>query len=174
MHLRFGDMTKATVLSGILAGMGWLVWSAATHPLPVAGIETKIGKVSLSSPPLQEAPGLPHIDWTEDRAMLERPIFEKTRRPQLSKPVLAPRKTIARAEEIAPPKGLRLLGTMRDQSGDALALVASQKWPNGEWYRLGAEIEGWRLGTIEPGGVMLEARSRVIPLRLYPNTSPSR
>lgn len=92
-----------------------------------------------------------------DPAMLERPLFSRSRRPvepqtePVSKPDSKPEQPVADAEPklLAEPPRIALKGTMHDgEMRTALIEVAGQA---PRWFGANAVIEGWRISEI--GGV---------------------
>ena len=91
----------------------------------------------------------------EYRATLERPLFVKERRPPRASEPTPVEKPAETADEPANPVNLRLTGILDAASGGRRALIVSPDEPFGKWLIEGAEIDGWRLVSIERRSVQI-------------------
>jgi hypothetical protein len=168
-------------LAAILAVLvGFLVWDWYSESAPS---ESKPARATaVPRPALEDAPPvkpLASLDLDRLHDTVERPLFEKRRRPVELPPVkVAPRPEPAAPVMQAPAadeKALTLLGVVMGD-GRAVALLKRNKGGGSVRAELGDVIEGWTITQIEAQRVVLTQGSRQIALHLFrkPTDGPPR
>lgn len=108
---------------------------------------------------------------------LKRPLFSEDRRPFQP---LAPKQSgrnsrpagPAAIRPVLPRPDMRLLGVHLASSGK-FALLSTPGLPRGEWFRLGAELEGWKLNRIDVDHVVFIRAPDSFSLKLHVDKSPA-
>lgn len=115
-----------------------------------------------ASTPVSAAPATDAPPPESFRAVVERPLFRPDRRPV---PVaVVPQETppVLRVE----PPAIDFIGTLR-RDGRILALVAGIS-PKLQELEPGAEVDGWRVVSVEPRRMVLERNGDLLEYRLRP------
>lgn len=109
------------------------------------------------------------------RQTLAQPVFYKSREPYVAPPPRpAPPPTPAVVAKPPPSvmidPGLTVAGIIISE-GVRKAYVLGKSDPRGSWLSEGETLSGWKVQTIDAGGVKLEQRDHTIELQLYPAAS---
>jgi hypothetical protein len=101
------------------------------------------------------------------RAILEHPVFFKSRAPFVHAPKPPPQVSMVTPAPAVVDPGLVLGGVMIKRDVRK-ALVFSKAGVGGAWTNEGDEFMGWQIRSINETGARLEQRGRSIDLQLYP------
>jgi hypothetical protein len=105
------------------------------------------------------------------RQTLAQPVFFKTREPYVAAPRAAPPPTPAVVAKPPPPvivdPGLAVTGIIISP-GVRKAYLHGKTDAHGSWVSEGESLTGWKVQTIDSGGVKLQQQDRTIELQLYP------
>ena len=126
-----------------------------TSPITVSAPVTTVASIQ----DLALLPGAPR-PIAEFRETLARPLFVQSRRPPEARPP-APETTAPPTEKPLEPPALRLTGIVDISSSGRRALIVSPGEPSGRWLPEGAEIDGWRLVSIERLAVQISHGGRL-------------
>ena len=158
--------------AGLMAGAGWVVSQAlAQEPVPIM-ILSASGVPSTQQAQAQAtrlAPS-PRSD-VYFNLITERPLFEPTRRPFLpvvAEPVVEEDVEPAPVPIVpvqVPPPDAALLGVMTGGARNAALVSLQGDDPN--WLSEGDDLQGWNLGEITPGFIILEREGRRHRVELY-------
>ncbi len=135
-----------------------------------------------ASPPLQEntTAGQAIRDGAEQDGakqlladdMIQRPLFEATRRPPSATVAASPSTPKATAPVVdvnpppPPPSGLRFVGVLRLGNATTRALLRHESADRGVWLAIGSRIAGWRISAIDVDYVVLENGGSVERIKL--------
>jgi hypothetical protein len=169
-------LVLAVVLGGVLVWDQWSDWSADPEPVrgasapPSAAAGT--GEESRPRPAAgagQAAHPLASLALDDLRDTVRRPLFERTRRP-VEPPLRATPAPVVPApigRPAADPNALSLLGVLKSDSGDAIALLRRNQ--SGQSMRLqeGETVDGWTIDVIEADAVILRQGDTRIALPLF-------
>jgi hypothetical protein len=122
-------------------------------PLAGAGEQTGAGLVT----PLDSKP------VGEFREIVQRPIFNSTRRP-VERPKTA--KAQAPVEAAGSPHDLRLVGIVKTGNAPARALIREGDQSTGKWISEGETFGGWKLRSVKDRSVIVEGDGRTHELML--------
>jgi hypothetical protein len=165
----------AVVLGAALLWDRWAGWSIESAPGsggasgPPIAADREAGSRAGGKPGADAADGgaahpLADLALGELRDTLRRPLFERTRRPVEPPPRAAP---AAIPGPGADPQALTLLGVLKSDGGDAIALL--RRNPSGQNVRLqeGETVDGWTVERIEADTVVLKQGDTSIALQLF-------
>ena len=100
---------------------------------------------------------------------LDRPLFNRTRKPDAREPESS--ETITSAPEDGP-NALKLVGMMQWGS-NRRALIRVSGEPYARWFDVGGDVDGWKLKAIERDFVVVEQDVRRREIRLAVKPEPS-
>jgi hypothetical protein len=168
--------------------------SARIAPLAAAGLAALAAAnvwlltVVLANPSVDEPAGVAAPAWSPKpsstggtatakplgayRETLAQPVFFKTREPYVAPARPAPPPPTPAVVAKPPPPvivdpGLAVTGIIISP-GVRKAYLHGKTDPRGNWVSEGETLTGWKVQTIEPGGVKLQQQDRTIELQLYP------
>jgi hypothetical protein len=161
----------------LLAATTVAVALAAVH---LARMPVEIGPRSIEAPVLQLAhpapagpAGQPGIGGTD---MLARPLFSPSRRPYVAPvavPAFVPEPPPLQEETRQEPGGtISVIGIFLD-GADRQALLVSPSFPEGKWFSIDADLDGWKLARIEADSVQLAGPQGSLSLPLYVDNNNS-
>jgi hypothetical protein len=157
-------------------------WTTVTLVVLCAGLGAAVvlemsGGLSLAPEVTAAAPVSPEIDWTPDSVDFEPPspgsLDEITARPLFSpsrKPFVVPSDDEPAPAADQPLPAVQLIGVLLTEEQRAALMQAEGAIEPG-WVREGAEIQGWRVETIEQNRVHLRADDRLETVELRPDTA---
>jgi hypothetical protein len=101
-----------------------------------------------------------------DADALMRPIFRKSRRPEMVE-----NNASTKLERVEPPPSVAgfVLSAIVKVGKTARAFVVSSSQPEGKWLLVGEEIEGWKISEVRDSEVVLSNGDRYARLGLYPD-----
>lgn len=103
---------------------------------------------------------------SSDVQTLARPIFSKSRRPLAERPNARLSKAPPSPPPAAPTVGLQAIVGSRS---NGRAFLISRPFPEGKWYRVGEQIEGWTIADMQSSELTLTNNAHTVRLRLYPD-----
>ena len=170
--MRTRDVILLSVLNASLA-FGLLMHAVIglrREPLPIEA--RQVAQWNPADIFLSAQPGLAPPSATLDEA-LNRPLFQKNRRPFVPQPVPAepvpapqPIVEVASPPTTADASQLLLKGLLLTPN-QGRALIATTDAPEGVWVEAGAIISGWTVKSLSPHGVLLAAGGTEALLKLY-------
>jgi hypothetical protein len=161
------------VLGGLLAWDRWGDWSSGTAPVPGTGAPAAIPVEQAGPRPMAGADRFAHplasLALDDLRDTVRRPLFEKTRRPVEPPPRVAPAPAAPAPipRPTADPNALSLLGVVKSDEGEAMALLRRNQ--SGQNVRLqeGETVDGWTIDRIDADAVVLRQGDTRIALQLF-------
>jgi hypothetical protein len=166
----------AAVLVGVLAWEWWPEWGTVRAPLPVRAPSVaqpekeSTGAVDLGARNPEADQGahpLASLALDQLRDTIERPLFEKSRRPVAPAPVTVVPTPPITAPPPADLNALSLQGIVLDQGGSAIALLRRSQTGQSLRVQEGDMVDGWTVVQIEAERVHLVQGSTRITLHLF-------
>ena len=178
-------MTKISPITWVALAIGviaipWL-WLSGDTPPPEGG---PVRREAPAAPPSAAsettpsgAPAASRPPFASYTAIVERPLFSPLRRPPSTpptepEPAVAPEVPLDTIEE-EPPIGeplpepsLRLVGTLVDAQGRALAIVEQAGANARTTLALGDSLDGWRLESVGNGSIEMRSGDRLVRIGL--------
>lgn len=163
---------SSPIMAAALAALTVLTLSTGLYAASAffsAGYAPQLVKSEWRPPSLAAFEPLAPKPPAADKQTLERPLFEKSRRPP-------PAKVSSAADEKAPEpvaagaSGLSLAGIVRC-GARSRAFVSGNNGADGEWYEVGQKISGWTIAKIRRIDLTLTSGDRAAELKLYPDPS---
>ena len=135
------------------------------------------GGLSLAPEVTAAAPAAPQLDWTPGAVDFEPPspdgLDETTARPLFSpsrKPFVMAMEDEPAPVADQPLPAVQLIGVLLT-GGQRAALIQAEGAAEPGWVREGADVDGWRVETIEQNRVHLRADDRLETVELRPDTA---
>nr|WP_295468928.1 hypothetical protein [Mesorhizobium sp.] len=106
-----------------------------------------------------------------------RPLFDRSRRPwQPPAPADLPAEPVAVVVEqpevqALPAPAIRLIGVSSSGASDMKALLQLDAFPEPVWVLVGDELQGWKVGNIDPQSITIERGGQSMSFDLYPEVS---
>jgi hypothetical protein len=170
MSMRIAPLAAAG-LAALVAANAWLLTVVFADPKAdePAGVAAPAWNPKLPGAGGGTATAKPLAAYRET---LAQPVFFKTREPYVAAPrPVAPPPTPAVVAKPPPPvivdPGLAVTGIIISR-GVRKAYLHGKTDAKGNWVSEGETLTGWKVQTIEPGGVKLQQHDRTIELELYP------
>ncbi|MEQ1717733.1 MAG: hypothetical protein ABL907_17440, partial [Hyphomicrobium sp.] len=154
-----------------LAALNWQILSTPVDLTPIA--PPPAGPGATTSTVIGDAAPVSRAVIGGDSEILARPLFRPDRRPFVPKPVAevvppppeqapaavpTPPQSEPAAVPVPPlPPGLKLVGIVGGVQGARRALLRSAEMPEGKWYPLGSDLNGWKITRIDADEALLAA-----------------
>lgn len=137
-----------------------VAWQWWRGPLRVEMSAVEPDPASIAGPRLAELPQLEEMPALETFAgVVERPLFDQTRRPPPPEPVEEQVAAAEPARVLEPPPALRLAGVVI-VGGDRVAVVQGPGAQPVRRLQAGVEVEGWTVDDIQPRAIRLRQGER--------------
>ena len=157
-------------LVGAAAMTGWLAMGQRTPEIPIIGADARATPQGADTRQIQLVPNA--RDDAYYTAIVERPLFEETRRPvqDTAAPVQDEAAPEPEADPPAPPAerpvpDVRLLGVL--SGGARTASLLSVAGDDPQWRSVGDDIDGWNLSEIAASHVLFTDQERAYRVELY-------
>jgi hypothetical protein len=138
----------------MVGGLGLLNWWLLALELDISAIRPAAALadgVPAAAPPADDTP------LADFKAIVERPVFNASRRPS------APAET---GSVVRPPSDLQLIGVAIDGERKR-ALLKTQQQPRARWIEEGGSIEGWVVSSVRADGAIVASGQQTHELRLH-------
>ena len=160
MRKRLESTPVIALLLGIVAVFGALNWHMLNSTVDISPVAPQRGQADSPLPSSVDlATPLDRKTAAQFGQMVERPLFNPTRRP-------AKRETVPATGPDTQPSDLRLVGVMKAGDQPARALIRSASAQAGKWFAEGEEFDGWTLRKISARSVTVESGGRSHELAL--------
>jgi len=171
---RIGKSALLLFLLVVTGLLGWLNWHLLESPVAVQPVEPKRNGDLLN---VLAAPVAPtgDADFAVSETMA-RPVFSPTRRPpvkKIAKKKAPPPKPVVKKAP-APPvdeghkaSEFSLLGILKSGAKPGAVLIQAPSEPDGIWLFEGADIDGWRVESVEADAATISRSGTSHVLNLY-------